>query len=263
MSKKENQTISPEQMIDENPQLAVRLLKRYWEIVAMEGDVSQMYNKWQQKKDESLAAKKSYDSAVSQLREAIANSNDPQLDLDFGDDSKVTQWNEIGLSPALGFTQAIVKKFADAGICNIGDLDRLQRGEIDAFPDGADDIVGKNGAERADEVLRLYRPPAEGESEDGDDDAIDEAVDTDGGEDPQWDDNDDSQSEEPSVASDERFEIELLVDSAPEIGFSKGAILSAEITDKETGEVVAYTEQGAQTLLSREEYKAVVKEEAA
>lgn len=248
--------------IDEIELATLKQAKSHNEIVReLEREATLAKAAWEDAKDESLAAKKSYDQKMNELRGMIAKGPSPQLSL-FGKPTTAALTNESSepswadtLVSDMQFSEKMKEKLIEIGVKTLGQCETLRAGKVAGFPKGAADVGGwgpKKVTEFEDVVLAAMPIP----DTDGAPFEVDDVID----DEPEAEATDDEASEDESGelkvhdGSDGLEEIELTttIGGMEDEGLVEGAKFSAQI--ESTGAIVT-TASGADFLVSPNEYK--------
>jgi len=135
-------TTATEERKVESPDEIVLLRRRdthLKEIEVKEYDVDKFFRDWKHQADEALAAKKKYDSTVTELREMIAEGRDPQkrlpgmsaLSTPSGNAKQDESWKKVSVIEGVGATGKMAELLKENGIENMGQF---------ADADGRDEI---------------------------------------------------------------------------------------------------------------------------
>jgi len=117
------------------------LAQHHQEIVDQQKTVSRLHDRWLAAKDASLAAKKTYDEAVNELRDCIAEGPDCQLKLFDTRPIPDQDWSKFPVD-RLDLTATLKKKIADAEINTVGRLKDVLASRDPGFPDGLEKVKG-------------------------------------------------------------------------------------------------------------------------
>ena len=156
---------------------------------AMEREVASKRIDYEVAKNRSLVAKKSFDSAVDELQELIAEAPDSQLKLFpvVGEQEGETNsgptadWKDQPVS-VLGLSPKSTEKLIEIGVHNVGQAVTLKAGRAPGFPNGAADIPrwgAKKVVEFEDALAKVSPVDAAdlmGEDDPDDDDYVEAAV---------------------------------------------------------------------------------------
>ncbi len=118
--------------------------EHYEAIVAKTHDVNQLKKVWEEAKDASLAAKKSFDRASNELRELIEEGVDPQRRLpgmSATDGQRDDEWRNRPIAE-LGLPNGKLDKLEECGVTTIGQLEKLRAGELEDNPRGLSSVKG-------------------------------------------------------------------------------------------------------------------------
>ena len=198
---------------------------------------------WEDAKDESLAAKKSYDQKMNELRKFIAAGPSPQLSL-FGGGNAPQAQSTLGIDHPktwadksvddLPLSEKMIERLHEIGVHTLGQCETLRAGKVSGFPKGAASVGGwgpKKVAEFEDAVIAAI--PLDDALNDADGELSEEDVIEDAPEPVACESDDTGSHLKVHAEDDDKAEIVLTkdIDGMTDEGLVSGARFTAEIVN--------------------------------